>query len=128
LQRGSENRAFRQRLALPLNETAEDKFFDTTRNESRHQEAKRLGHILCNHRAKSGGIVLEGSKNTFERVPMTAIISTALKATLRSPMIVRQLFHFAPTTSCQERSKNETELQEGSSVLRCAADFAAQSL
>jgi hypothetical protein len=53
-----------ENLALSLNVTAEEKFFDKTGCESCHQKGNRLDGILCNHRVKSRGIVLERSRRS----------------------------------------------------------------
>jgi phage replication-related protein YjqB (UPF0714/DUF867 family) len=68
LQSGGENRASTQSLALSLNVTAKYKFLDKTRGESQPQKGKRLDGILCNKRAKGGGIVLERSQNCIREV------------------------------------------------------------
>jgi len=68
LQSGGGNRASTENLALSLNVTAEEKFFDKTGCESCHQKGNRLDGILCSHRVKSGGIVLERSQDCIREI------------------------------------------------------------
>jgi len=123
---------------LSLNVTTEDKFFDKAGAEGEQQKGECLNRILRNHRPESGAIVLERSQDCIRQISDyryryqsgksdAAITNDRLPATPfhphqflpRDPSAASDADKRNGETHPQESSENETELQEGPSML-CA--------